>query len=88
MDLKVELRTVIDANPQPIKFVLKYSVGNKEEVFTTKQAFGKRLLEIMKNREVKIYMVKVKGCFEQVVTGLIAINKPVVNIERITFLVI
>ena len=64
-DFKNDLRHVIDANPQPIEFEIKYcNPRTPREKFSTKKEFGLRLLELFADPEIHnidVNIVELKG---------------------------
>lgn len=68
---KLNLRKVVNQNKLPISFEI---VGEKLEKFHTKMAFGKRILELLEDSrlsDIKLEMVKEKGFYGNMVSGLI-----------------
>ena len=45
--IKTQIKTIVENNPRPIEFILNFSGEEKEECYTTKHAFGCRLLELI-----------------------------------------
>lgn len=63
---KMDLRKIVNNNPQELKFELRFWDNRPVEFFTTKKDFGLRILELLEDNKtaaIELTILKRKGYF-------------------------